>query len=633
MPRTSYGDEKQQQSWTLLESILIEGTESTSYSSGVKITFQGQAGDDNLQVIVKGTLPERSKLTKSRLNTTQIRDSLNEYLSDKFLNISTDLRTQKSGIGGGERHFTIKIWSLDIGENQEEFNRLWKSKKPGSSAAATRDNFMHQRVVNSSKISILELEPMENFLEPYIPLVDEFIEAIVSCFSTRELSFINFGDYRINSLLIEIIESVTQTDSVLVCKYDRVSDRASVDPLTPNKKVKFIGILESEIFPKIDRKTIFHNDSHGRTLNYESLTYLFVPLGYQSSNAQNTSDFLVLCDVSNDTTVNILGEAAGKIISTVYSLDHSAVQDHDSVEAQIFDALKKSFKFVPFELYKRRYDTFKKQLQRMIVYFQPIVESKNFTIESWEALARDPDTKSAPSSLFDTAELWGIQFMTELDLYFLDKAVDTYRDQLKDLNLKRGNDMIPLAVNVYPDSLMRDNYLEQVLHIIRSGKIQSGKLTLEISEKFPLPSVACWDEAKPDAIIFKERLREYSKSGSQVNFAIDDFGVGHASVARLIELKIDYIKIDRAILNYEEEQRDNIIDFVHEVLVDSDFRKFKIILEGVERNYPVRGNNITNIVTSIQGFAVDEAVENIYGRISQDQYNALNKMYGRPEVV
>jgi EAL domain-containing protein (putative c-di-GMP-specific phosphodiesterase class I) len=638
MPRTSYGDEKQQQSWTLLESILIGGSESTPYSSdssGVKITFQGQEGDDNLQVIVKGTLPELSKLTKSRLNTTQIRDSLNEYLSDKFLNISTDLRIQKSGIGGGERHFTIKIWSLDINENKEEFNRLWKSKKPGNSTVAIREESRTRRAVNYSKSRFFELDPMENFLEPYISLVDEFVEEIVSRSSMRELNGVNSVDHRIHSLLLEVIESVTEAAAVLVCKYEKLSDRAYVDPLAPNKKTEFIDILEFDILPNIGRKTIFHNDSHGRILKYENLTYLFVPLGYQSqsSNSLQVSNFLVLCDVSTETSANILGEPAGKIISTIYSLDQASIQDHDSVEIQIFDSLKRSFKFVPFDIYERRFDSFKKQLQRMIVYFQPIVESKKFRIESWEALARDPDTKRAPKALFETAELWGVQFMTELDLHFLTKAVDTYRDQLTALKLQRGNDMLPLAVNVYPDSLMRDNYLEKVLDIIKSGKISSGNLTLEISEKFALPSAAFWDEAKTNEARFIKQLRKYSHSGSQVKFAIDDFGVGHASVSRLIELQLNYIKIDSAILNYPEEIRDKIVGFVHGILVDSFLNGFKIILEGVEKDYPVRGNHVANIETSIQGFAVDEAVENIYERISPERYNALNQMYGRPEVV
>jgi EAL domain-containing protein (putative c-di-GMP-specific phosphodiesterase class I) len=636
MPRTSYGDEKQQQSWILLESILVEGSISnpdSPESSRVKITYQGHEEDEDLLVIVKGTLPELGRLTRSRLDTEQIRESLNEHLSHKFLNIFNDLRVRKSGTAGGEWHFTIKIWSTDIETNKEEFNQLWKSKKPGNSTVATIEESRTRRAVNHSKSSFLELEPMENFLEPYIPLVDEFVEEIVSRSSMRELNSISSVDHRIHSLLLEVIESVTEAAAVLVCKYDKLLDRAYLDPLAPNKKTEFSDILEFDILPNIGRRTIFNNDSHGRILKYESIAYLFVPLGYQSSNPLPTSSFLVLCDVSNDTTVNMLGEAAGKIISTVYSLDQSSIQDYASVEAQIFDALKKSFKFVPSDLYNRRFDAFKEQLQRMTVYFQPIVESKNFSIESWEALARDPNTKRAPISLFETAELWGVKFMTELDLYFLNMAVDTYRNQLTALNLKRGNDMIPLAVNVYPDSLMRDSYLERVLEIIKSGKIQSRKLTLEISEKFPLPSAACWDEAKPSAVRFKEQLRKYSQSGSQVNFAIDDFGVGHASVARLIELKIDYIKIDRAILDYQDEQRDNIVNFVHEVLVDSDFRQFKIILEGVERNYPVTGNHVTNIETSIQGFAVDEAVENIYERISPDQYKALNRMYGRSEAV
>jgi EAL domain-containing protein (putative c-di-GMP-specific phosphodiesterase class I) len=249
-------------------------------------------------------------------------------------------------------------------------------------------------------------------------------------------------------------------------------------------------------------------------------------------------------------------------------------------------------------------------------------------LEGWEALARDPETKLSPQALFSASELWGVQFMAELDLYFLNKAVNIYHQECSRLNLQRANEIIPLAVNVYPDSLMLEAYLNAVLELIRSGRIPKDKLILEISEKLALPQPTSWNEDKPSSNSFKIRLRDYVRKGAKVKFAIDDFGVGHASISRLVGLGLNYVKIDREILNYPPEVRDGIISFVHNALVDSDHSP-RIVLEGVDSDYPLDIEHCLKVDAFIQGFAVDKAVESIYKSLPRERYKSINDKLAR----
>jgi hypothetical protein len=44
------------------------------------------------------------------------------------------------------------------------------------------------------------------------------------------------------------------------------------------------------------------------------------------------------------------------------------------------------------------------------MYFEPIVDLKKIAITGWEALARDPESLTAPIDLFDAAELSCLSF-------------------------------------------------------------------------------------------------------------------------------------------------------------------------------------------------------------------------------
>ena len=64
-----------------------------------------------------------------------------------------------------------------------------------------------------------------------------------------------------------------------------------------------------------------------------------------------------------------------------------------------------------------------------------------------------------------------------------------------------------------------------------------------------------------------------------VRFAIDDFGVGNASLSRLDSLKPNYVKIDRDILSFDADMANALIRYL---LKSQHERGTSVILEGVD---------------------------------------------------
>ena len=101
------------------------------------------------------------------------------------------------------------------------------------------------------------------------------------------------------------------------------------------------------------------------------------------------------------------------------------------LEKSIADILKTTYKYVNDKMYERRFALFCEDLKCIEIYFQPILyfdknNMANINIESWEALARDSCTQNTPVALFETAELWGVRFQVELDLYCIRSALKKY---------------------------------------------------------------------------------------------------------------------------------------------------------------------------------------------------------------
>lgn len=250
------------------------------------------------------------------------------------------------------------------------------------------------------------------------------------------------------------------------------------------------------------------------------------------------------------------------------------------VKCAIYDRIKQQYHHVSDKMYLERYAHFTHALKRIEMHFEPIVRISKYAhsinIKSWEALARDKDTQRAPVNLFHAAEIWGVRFQTELDLYCLRAALETYMPQTR-----RSHEVQPLAVNVYPDTIMREVYRKELEKLMEDKLLSDDeKLVLEISEKTLIPENAP-NEHNDEFADFRQVMVSLSQAFG-IQFAIDDFGVGYASMSRMNRLRPSYIKIDRDILHFEHDLGKDVIRYLMSLKHKHIVTGLKIVMEGVD---------------------------------------------------
>ncbi len=165
---------------------------------------------------------------------------------------------------------------------------------------------------------------------------------------------------------------------------------------------------------------------------------------------------------------------------------------------------------------------------RMTVAFQPIWNLTQGTILAFEALTRPaPDYGfSGPQELFDLAE--HVQRAHELDIICL-RAI-----------LARAKELptnVLLFLNLTPQTLVHDLLTEAVLlEAVTSAGLQPSRVILEITER---------------SIVEIKKVVEKVKFLRSLGFriALDDAGAGNAGLEMLSQLEIDFVKIDRDVVN------------------------------------------------------------------------------------
>jgi EAL domain-containing protein (putative c-di-GMP-specific phosphodiesterase class I) len=167
---------------------------------------------------------------------------------------------------------------------------------------------------------------------------------------------------------------------------------------------------------------------------------------------------------------------------------------------------------------------------RLRLHYQPIVRTSGEVV-AVEGLARWHDPARgviAPIDFIPAAEgddrtLW------KLTLHTLRQAVRDAREL---------GDGVIVAVNLSPVSLRRRELPDAIGEILREGGVPASRIAVEVTES----AISGEDEA---AVI--DVLAEIRGVGVGM-VAIDDFGIGHSSLARLGRLPIDTVKIDRALV-------------------------------------------------------------------------------------
>ncbi|UKO98777.1 EAL domain-containing protein [Nostoc sp. UHCC 0870] len=503
------------------------------------------------------------------------------------------------------------------GRYGQDYGRIVIAK---SSPGWEYENTQKQTIINVSENQLksqinFQLNPLKNPFESYKFFIDRLIQFLKDDFPVSN----------IESRILEAVRYTCEADFVAVIRQTKnnwiVREQSSfkVEELSQETYIKNII---AQISPIISlRKNIFNPDYHGSYLIDEesdcAKVFMFVPLPSKS-----TKDLMIICGLSKN--LYFLEEVYGRILGSLYSATYELTYVQNSLlEAAIIDDLKKTYGYVSLELYYRRFQLFCERLNEMIIHFQPILylSPKRPYIYSWEALARDPQISSVPNDLFKAAELWGLQFMLELDIYFIRTAVVAYhKAYMNNPGRRRSEDIQELSVNVYPQSLMHEAYFQAVKEIIADEElIQPEKLILEISEKLPLPD---------NLEVFRKQLGTYVRD-LKIGFAIDDFGVGHASVSRLIGLNPAHVKIDRDILQQvtiNPNSIDIICRFVLDLVSEGRSHAPKVVIEGFDSTSPVTLGKLHKLgIRYVQGYIVGKAGNEI-GRLDTQQRDYLKNI-------
>ncbi|MDM9381143.1 EAL domain-containing protein [Chlorogloeopsis sp. ULAP01] len=498
------------------------------------------------------------------------------------------------------------------------------NKQPKTPSTINKINFAKFTLGN-----INNLHPqtyyLHNFLEPYESFINELITRLKDENLTKNSSLNNLNiDLKIENRLLEIIRQISESDFVFILQHQ------NQDTWMVQSRSEFIGDnfqdyidnLKVKILPNILQQSVFNSARHGIYQIHEckrGISNAFVVIPLISSLAE---EIMVVCGIHRDS--HLLGDAYSRILSTFYQqYTQKSLLQPELIEAAIIDDLKRAFGFVSVNLYERRFNLFYERLQRMVVHFEPVIhlDAEDLFISGWEALARNPESLTAPSDLFQAAELWGPRFTIELDQHFLRVATESYR-QARKTKQRRAGDIVPLSVNVYPESLIRSAYFETVSQILKAKVISPRNLILEISEKTALPEYQGSIRIKNPLNFFKNKLLDYV-SKLKIRFAIDDFGVGYASVSRLAGLSPSHVKIDREILHHQP--GDVIIRFVHEIVGANNLNPAQIIIEGVDEHTPISLHRLKALgVSYVQGHIVGRDEPEVY-RLSYEKTEELKK--------
>jgi diguanylate cyclase len=170
--------------------------------------------------------------------------------------------------------------------------------------------------------------------------------------------------------------------------------------------------------------------------------------------------------------------------------------------------------------------------------FQPVLDAASGRVAAVEMLARwhSPTLGNvAPEHFVLIAETSGV--IAEFDRWLLREALATVRwlDAA-------GLGHLRVAVNVSPLNLVDPGFADFVEALFAGSSLDPARLEVEITEA----AIAAGDRSVMNTLI---RLRTLGLS-----LAIDDFGIGHSSLARLRDLPVDRLKIDQSFVREIEHE-------------------------------------------------------------------------------
>lgn len=205
---------------------------------------------------------------------------------------------------------------------------------------------------------------------------------------------------------------------------------------------------------------------------------------------------------------------------------------------------------------------FRQQLQ---LHYQPIYNTNSLTVQSVEALIRwnHPDLgQILPVEFIPLAEK--SNHILEVGKWVIEKACWQSRQWRND-----GLDVV-IAINVSAYQLFETDFAEFVELCLKKHGLKASALEIEITE-----SAIMIDHTR-----CRETLQLLIEKGHTIT--IDDFGTGYSALARLAQLPVSRLKIDRMFIKDMDDSEQvksvvtSIINMAHEL-------GLQVISEGIEK--------------------------------------------------
>jgi diguanylate cyclase (GGDEF)-like protein len=198
------------------------------------------------------------------------------------------------------------------------------------------------------------------------------------------------------------------------------------------------------------------------------------------------------------------------------------------------------------------------------ILFQPQVTVASRRIVGAEALARWRHPRFGElgaATLFSVAER--SDYLVQLSDHVQRKAIAAAAAWPEPLHALR------LSVNITAADIVRPGFAAQFLALVRDSGFAPGRLTVEVTEGGLIEDLGA----------AAALLAELRQGGLRV--AIDDFGTGYSSLAYLKALPLDYLKIDKRLVeDIGGSPRDQVV--VRSVIDMARSLGLEVIAEGVE---------------------------------------------------
>ncbi len=186
---------------------------------------------------------------------------------------------------------------------------------------------------------------------------------------------------------------------------------------------------------------------------------------------------------------------------------------------------------------------------RIIPFFQPIMNNRTGKIEKYEALVRmiGPDgTIHSPGVFLGIAKK--SKYYPDITKAVISKAVETF---------KRRSESVSINVSVL--DIENPDIREFLYGCLNRNPEIRGRLVIEMVEQ----------EGVTHDKAIREFIKEVKKFGVKV--AIDDFGSGYSNFRRIVDLKAHYVKIDGSLIQNVPGDRDTciVVEIIKELAVKS----------------------------------------------------------------